>query len=99
MATRPSSVRRLRGVELRCQDALSLIQTHDGPETLFYCDPPYPHATRSVRAAYAHEMSDDDHARLIEAITRCRGMVAVSGYPSAVYDRALAGWARASAPA
>jgi DNA adenine methylase len=39
-------------------------------------------------------MSDSDHSRLLETITRCRGMVVVSGYPHPLYDKALAGWDR-----
>jgi hypothetical protein len=53
-----------------------------------------PHGTRTVRRVYSHEMSDADHRRLIEAITRYRGRVAVSGYASTLYDPTLAGWER-----
>jgi DNA adenine methylase len=90
----PRIARRLRGVELLCQDALEVIRAHDGPDTLFYLDPPYPHSTRSVRDAYRHEMSQADHGRLIEAATRCRGMVVLSGYANELYDQALGDWDR-----
>lgn len=32
---------RFRGVNIECIDALELIERYDGPETVFYCDPPY----------------------------------------------------------
>jgi DNA adenine methylase len=55
-------------------DALVVIHRFDGLETLFYAKPPYPVATRSERwrtAAYAHELTDDDHLRLAAALHVC----------------------------
>ena len=43
---------------------------------------------------YAHEMTVEDHARLLEETRRLVGMVVLSGYPSALYDQALADWTR-----
>jgi DNA adenine methylase len=43
---------RLAAVGIHHSPALELIRQHDGPETLFYCDPPYLPSTRSVRDAY-----------------------------------------------
>jgi DNA adenine methylase len=91
----PRIARRLARVELRCQDALEVIREFDGPGVLHYLDPPYVPTTRTVtRGVYDHEMSLDDHSRLIETITQCRGMVVVSGYANPLYDRALSGWER-----
>jgi DNA adenine methylase len=90
----PRIARRLAHVDLRCQDAIRGITETDSPETLTYLDPTYPHSTRTARDTYAHEMSDDQHRRLIETITHCRGMVAISGYANPLYDRALSGWKR-----
>jgi DNA adenine methylase len=86
--------RRLAGVDLHCRDALELIEEYDGPDTLFYLDPPYHHATRTVRDACHHEMGDEDHGRLLEAVASCRGLVAISGYANPLYDEALRGWER-----
>jgi DNA adenine methylase len=83
---------RLAGAELRCRDAVEVIEEFDGPDTLFYLDPPYPHATRTAVGTYAHEMTDADHVRLLEVIRRCRGMVAISGYHCPLYDDALRDW-------
>ena len=88
----PRLARRLRHVELRHQDAFEVIQEHDRLGTLFYLDPPYPPETRTAKKVYKYEMTTEDHVRLLEVITHCRGMVAISGYPNPLYDEALVGW-------
>lgn len=85
---------RLRRVIVENLPALDLIRREDGPGTLFYCDPPYLHDTRAATDAYAFEMSEADHRGLLEALRQCRGKVMLSGYPSELYDRTLAGWSR-----
>jgi DNA adenine methylase len=92
----PRLARRLRHVELLHQDAFEVIRESDGPETLFYLDPPYLPETRMAKKVYDHEMSTSDHVRLLEVITHCRGMVAISGYANPLYDEALVGWDRIS---
>lgn len=96
---------RLRGVVLECRDALSLIPQHDTPGTLFYCDPPYPRSTRSVKSdssrngVYAHEMSDDKHRELAKVLRQVKGMVVLSGYPCDLYDCELyPDWVRVERP-
>lgn len=59
-----------------------------------YCDPPYLLSTRKSGKRYRYEMSDGDHARLLRIVKRLRVPVLLSGYPSALYDRELAGWNR-----
>lgn len=62
-------VARLIGVVVERRDACEVMAAHDGPETLHYVDPPYVHATRSrSRGEYVHEMSDADHARLLDCL-------------------------------
>jgi DNA adenine methylase len=39
---------RLRNTTIECCDALQIIQKCDGPETFFYCDPPYVGAARDI---------------------------------------------------
>lgn len=87
---------RLAGVCLECRPAEEVIAQQDGPETLFYVDPPYPASTRSSLAgrvvrgeAYAHDMSDDNHRELAEVLRRIEGMAVLSGYPCDLYDREL----------
>ena len=89
-------VERLQGVVIENQNALDLIPRHDHKDTLFYVDPPYVHSTRtSLRypsqndRCYAHEMTDEDHRKLGEILLELKGMVIVSGYPSALYDEEI----------
>jgi DNA adenine methylase len=85
-------VARLQGVTIENRSAAEVIVQHDGPETLFYVDPPYPHETRNMRrgnAAYAEEMSADEHRALVASLRAVRGMVVLSGYPCELYDREL----------
>ncbi len=85
---------RLRGVEVESMDALALLPRHDGPRTLFYVDPPYLPGTRDKGADYRHELTAGRHAELLAALRKLRGMVVLSGYPSELYGRLLAGWER-----
>lgn len=89
----PTAAERLRGVIIENAPALEVIARYDGPETLFYVDPPYPLLTRTNTAKwdriYRHEMSDDDHRELAEVLHNVRGMVVLSGYPCELYDREL----------
>jgi DNA adenine methylase len=94
-------VARLAGVTIECRDAAEVMAAHDGPATLHYVDPPYLPELRSPAnkydlkfRMYRHELTAADHAGLLEALKRLAGMVVVSGYPSALYEDALAGWAR-----
>lgn len=84
---------RLKDVDLNCVDFL-LMQEHDGADTLFYCDPPYPSNTRVSKDAYSCEMSDERHCDLLNFLACCRGKFILSGYPCELYaDLAEAeGW-------
>jgi DNA adenine methylase len=89
----PAVHARLRRVAILCRPALDVIRSQDGPGTLFYCDPPYLHETRTAKQVYdAFEMSEADHRALLDTLLRCVGMVMLSGYPSELYDKFLAGW-------
>ena len=97
----PAFTDRLRGVTIELRPAASLIAQHDKPDTLFYIDPPYMFETRSQKRkgsdlyhGYNHELSDDEHAALIEQLRGLVGMVVLSGYASELYERELAGWHR-----
>lgn len=75
-------------------DAAKLVRRYDREDALIYLDPPYVAETRSGKY-YAHEMTDEQHADLLQAILVSKAMVLISGYPSELYDQALAGWHRA----
>lgn len=92
-----ATIERLRGVVIENRQASEVMRAHDGPATLHYLDPPYAHETRtdsSLRQGYACEMTDADHVVMIEQALGLAGLVMVSGYRCAMYDDALAGWAR-----
>jgi DNA adenine methylase len=90
----PAVHARLRRVVIENRPALDVIQKGDEPGTLFYCDPPYVHETRASTNDYAFEMTEQDHADLLDVLRQCKGKVMLSGYPNALYDDALAGWNR-----
>jgi len=71
---------RLIRVQIENRPALDVLRLYDGPATLFYCDPPYLHATRGDAKAYGFEMDEDEHRALAEVVNECKGKVAVSGY-------------------
>ena len=39
-------------------------------------------------------MTEADQRELLDVLLRCRGRVMLSGYPSRLYDQALARWSR-----
>lgn len=87
---------RLRAVTLECMPALNLIKHQDAPDTLFYCDPPYPVETRSSirypsdqKRAYAHDLTSDEHRQLAATLRSVAGLVVLSGYRCDLYDRDL----------
>ena len=77
---------RLKRVLILNDDALNVIRKHDGPNTLFYLDPPYLHDTRVTTADYEHEMTRKDHCELLELLATIQGKFMLSGYHSALYD-------------
>ena len=54
---------RLLRVQIENDVAANVIQRYDSPNTLFYCDPPYPHDSRGDSKAYQYEMTDAEHVR------------------------------------
>lgn len=86
---------RLMRVQIDCRDALEGLAYWDHDEAVFYVDPPYVPDTRADKRVYRHEMSNADHARLIDVLLGLRGAVVLSGYPHAIYTRLDdAGWRR-----
>jgi len=94
--------KRLSGVVVENRPAIDVMRAHDTSDTLHYVDPPYVHDTRSGKArgtgkqkySYRHELSDEDHAELLEALCELEGMVVLSGYPHALYSETLLDWHR-----
>ena len=88
---------RLLRVQIESRPALAVIEAYDSPETLFYCDPPYPHESRGDSKAYSYEMSEAEHCRLSEALHSAQGKVALSGYRCALLEELYADWRRVDA--
>ena len=88
--------RRLKGVTIESEDAIKLMRRYDLPRTLFYVDPPYyPETrTRDARSAYSHEMTHDDHVKLLQSLKKLHSMIALSGYRCELYDDELCEWTR-----
>jgi len=87
---------RLTGVLIENRPAIKVMRAHDGVDTLHYVDPPYMHSTRYRGAVhgqyYRHEMKDEEHQDLLNALLELDGMVLLSGYPCGLYEEALQGW-------
>lgn len=82
---------RLRGVQIECMDAVTLIQGYNHPNVLIYCDPPYVLSSRTGKQ-YKHEMSDADHERLLQVLLKHKGPALISGYDNEIYRDMLRGW-------
>lgn len=95
----PEIAQRLLRVQFENAPAEEIIQRYDSPDTLFYCDPPYPHASRGDSKAYGYEMTDEEHRGLARVLRGCKGKVAVSSYRSPINDEMFEGWRRLEAPA
>lgn len=89
---------RLLRVQIENAPALEVIQRYDSRETLFYCDPPYVHASRADTNAYAYEMSDDEHRELARTLRNVQGKVALSGYAGELMDELYGDWHRIESP-
>lgn len=85
---------RLIRVQIENDSALNVIKRYDKPQTVFYVDPPYVHATRQSPKAYAYEMTDNDHRELGAVLRDVTGRVVLSGYRSDLYDDMYKGWRR-----
>jgi len=92
----PEAHERLKRVVILNDDACKVIRQQDGPNTLFYCDPPYLHETRTATDCYRHEMSANQHGELLEALGRAKARFILSGYRSDLYDdwASGCGWRR-----
>lgn len=94
--------RRLARVCIENCDAFALFDRYDHPKTLWYLDPPYMPAERSKSSnnrGYAHELTEEEHARLLHRAKRLSGMVMISGYRTTLYMKELNTWQMAVAKA
>lgn len=91
--------KRLDGVKILHTDGIKLLaEVVDDTETFAFLDPPYCHSLRGKGAdkAYACELSQEDHIRLLETIRDARCKIMLCGYrgEECFYDEYLLpyGW-------
>ncbi len=89
---------RLLRVQFENGPAIEVIERYDSPDTLFYCDPPYVHESRSDTRAYAFEMSDGEHRLLAQVLHDVQGKVALSGYHCQLMNDLYGDWTYIEAP-
>lgn len=89
---------RLLRVQIEHAPALDVIRRYDSPQTLTYCDPPYPHSSRGDSNAYAHEMTDEQHRELAEVLHHVQGKVAISSYSCQLMDELYRDWNMVKGP-
>lgn len=84
---------RLRGVQIENRPAVQLIREFNSKNVLIYADPPYVISSRSCkRAQYKHEMTNEDHEELLDALRNHKGPVLLSGYDNPLYAERLKDW-------
>jgi len=88
----PHIAQRLLRVQIENAPAIEVINRYDSEETLFYCDPPYPHQSRGDANAYANEMTDNQHRELAEVLHKVKGKVALSSYKCSLMDELYGDW-------
>jgi DNA adenine methylase len=85
-------VQRLLRVQIENATAIDVMQRYDSAETLFYCDPPYPHDLRGDSHAYGYEMTDNNHRELADVLINLKGKVALSGYRCDLLNQLYKDW-------
>ena len=89
---------RLLRVQIEHALAIEVIKRYDSEETLFYCDPPYPHDSRTDINAYAFEMTNKEHEELAEVLHNVKGKVALSSYHCNLMNDLYSDWRYVEGP-
>ncbi len=77
---------RMRAVQIENLDWRDCILDFDGPDAVFYLDPPYLECNKRI---YTHEITNYDHREMLAMIKNMQGFVALSGYDNDIYNSAL----------
>lgn len=96
--TLPEIAQRLLRVQIEHDTAINVIKRYDSEETLFYCDPPYPHDSRGDNNAYKYEMTDDEHRELAMVLHSVEGKVALSSYHCDLMNELYGDWQAIEGP-
>ena len=91
----PNFITRIRNVHIESIPAAKVIEKYDGPDTLFYIDPPYvQEAVPTVSKLYEHSLTTQQHVDLLTQLRGVVGQVVLSGYHSELYNDMLPDWNR-----
>lgn len=82
---------RLKNAQIEHKDALELIGDLYGNDTFIYIDPPYLQDTRKSYL-YNHEMTDEQHAELLQIVKESDCKIMISAYENELYNEQLKGW-------
>ena len=86
---------RLKKVQIANTEAVELIRRFNYDNVFIYLDPPYMlEARSSKRKQYEYEMTEADHIRLLETISKSKAKIMISGYQTDLYDEILKSWNR-----
>lgn len=75
--------KRLEKTEIENTDALKVIETRDGRQSFFYCDPPYFNAGMGHYNFY----SEQDFENLLKLLSIIKGKFLLSSYPSELLNK------------
>lgn len=88
----PKIANRVKDTLILCMDAVSAIKEFDNSGSFSYLDSPYMKETRVSKDIYEYEMSDDEHADLLDTVKHGSGLFLISGYNSKLYNDMLSDW-------
>lgn len=89
--------RRFQNVRVECDDWQKIVELYDGPDTFFYCDPPY-HPDTFSGPLYQHQFTDADHRELLQVLNQVEGFVMLCGLDHELYDEELVHWRKVKFP-
>lgn len=79
--------------ELVCGDAFHYLASFPfDTDDVVYCDPPYLPATRRRLRVYRHDLSEQEHIRLLLILQSLPCRVLISGYENPIYKDLLRTW-------
>ena len=82
---------RLKEAQVENLDAVELMERYNTSDVFIYLDPPYLPGTRKGYL-YKHEMTVQDHRRLLKTAAEHPGKILISGYDNDLYNEILNGW-------
>lgn len=83
---------RLKNAQIEQVDALKLIKDMHGENTFIYIDPPYMRGTRVKKKQYTHEMTDEQHMKLLQIVKESDCKIMISAYENELYNNTLVDW-------